>query len=199
MRPATASVKNPMITRMPDRRALTLLFIRHAEKPELGQAIGIDARGNPDKRSLTPRGWQCAGAWVQLFKPALGGVPALPEPSAIFASDPGDDDDRSSRPLETVTPLAAMLDLTVDHRFAKGQEAELAGTIEAMSGVVLVCWQHETIGAIVGARGNPPAGVPSHWPGACFNAVYQLDRSADGWSFSQIMPVLLDGDPAAKF
>ena len=36
----------------------TILIMRHADKPEPDGDGGVDAVGVPDKKSLTPRGWQ---------------------------------------------------------------------------------------------------------------------------------------------
>lgn len=128
----------------------TILVIRHAEKPEAAGDNGIDATGAEDPESLTPRGWQRAGAWAELFAPSLGQQPALPKPTAIFASAPASHAEiaaagggsKSRRPLETITPLAAKLGIRIDLHFAKGAEADLAAAISAIKGVVLVCWQH---------------------------------------------------------
>ena len=68
--------------------AETILIIRHAEKPTLGGDSGVDLSGAESSHSLTPRGWQRAGAWAQLFVPPLGQKPALPTPTALFASAP---------------------------------------------------------------------------------------------------------------
>jgi broad specificity phosphatase PhoE len=117
----------------------TILIIRHADKPEPGGDGGVDAVGVPDKNSLTPRGWQRAGIWAELFAPSLGQQRLLPKPSAIFASAPaskaeiaaGHGGSKSRRPLETISPLAAKLGIDVDLRFAKGQEADLAAASPA--------------------------------------------------------------------
>ena len=181
----------------------SILIIRHAEKPDAAGDGGVNSLGQADPKSLTPRGWQRAGAWVQVFSPALGRDSALPQPAAIFASAPlkplekGDDGSKSRRPLETVTPLAARLGVTVDLRFTKGQEAALAGTISQVPGVVLVCWQHEDILAIAKALDPSPQGLPAAWPGSRFNVVFQFSQTDEilPWSFQQIVPVMLDGDP----
>jgi hypothetical protein len=67
---------------------------------------------------------------------------------------------KSRRPLQTVSPLAARLKVTVDLNFSKGQEAALAGAISLIQGVVLVCWQHEDILGIANALVPAPVGLP---------------------------------------
>ena len=48
--------------------ALTLMIIRHAEKPkEEWPGPGLTIEGSPDEKSLVIRGWQRAGALVQFF------------------------------------------------------------------------------------------------------------------------------------
>ena len=182
----------------------TLLIIRHADKPEPGGDEGVDATGLPDKRSLTPRGWQRAGIWTELFAPSLGQSRVLPKPTAVFASAPaskaeiaaGTGGSKSRRPLETIYLLAVKLGLDVDLHFAKGQEAELAAAISRIDGVTLVCWQHEDIADIANALIPKPQGIPDKWPGDCFNVVFCLERSdsASPWSFQQFVPVMLKGD-----
>jgi hypothetical protein len=185
----------------------TILIMRHADKPEPGGDGGVDATGKPDNNSLTPRGWQRAGIWADLFAPALGQQPVLPKPAAIFASAPatkaeiaaGHGGSKSRRPLETIWPLAAKLGIDVDLRFAKGQETDLAATLSGMEGITLVCWQHEDIPAIANALIPPPQGAPGKWPGECFNVVFCFDRSEAGaaWTFRQFVPVMLKGDGSA--
>ena len=127
-----------------------------------------------------------------------------PKPAAIFASAPaskaeiaaGNGGSKSRRPLETISLLAEKLDIDVDLRFSKGQEADLAATISGVDGVVLVCWQHEDIADIANALSPKPQGIPDKWPGDCFNVVFCFERpdSASPWSFRQIVPVMLKGD-----
>ena len=46
--------------------ATSITCMRHGEKPDKhGDETGVDARGAPDPRGLTPRGWQRAGALVR--------------------------------------------------------------------------------------------------------------------------------------
>jgi hypothetical protein len=183
----------------------TILLIRHAEKPNGDGVAGVDTNGANDDRSLTPRGWQRAGAWAELFAPSLA-EPALPRPTAIFASAPishhhGDDEgSKSRRPLETITPLAAKLGIGVNQTYSKGNESELAQAISALEGVTLVCWQHEVMLEIARALVPAPAGLPASWPPNCFNVILKFSRGAQGapWKFEQIVPALLDGDQTSR-
>jgi hypothetical protein len=68
--------------------ALTILIIRHAEKPgESWPGSGLTSDGVPDKKSLVIRGWQRAGSWSALFGAGLHG-PDYSAPSVIYAADP---------------------------------------------------------------------------------------------------------------
>jgi broad specificity phosphatase PhoE len=185
----------------------TLLIIRHAEKPDDGSVQGVDATGVQDGRSLTPRGWQRAGVWAELFAPSSGQAGLLPKPATIFASAPashhelalGVGGSKSRRPLETVSPLADKLGIAVDQSYSKGDERDLAAAIAKTTGVILVCWQHEDIRAIADALTPQPAGVPGGWPGDRFNAVFRFVRADERaeWTFDQLSPVLLKGDSSA--
>ncbi len=181
----------------------TIMIIRHAEKPVPGEAHGIDETGAPDKRSLTARGWQRAGAWAELFVPSLGGQSSLPTPTALFASAPSsdpsereEDGTRSRRPLETLTPLAEKLGAKINLDYTKGQESALAQAISKRAEVVLVCWQHEDVIPILQALKPAPAGIPAKWPGDRFNILIRLDRTSETapWVLKQIAPVMLSGD-----
>lgn len=184
---------------------VTILLIRHAEKPVDAEVRGVDISGGEDSRSLTPRGWQRAGAWAELFASSPDRAVGVASPATIFASAPashhelslGAGGSKSRRPLETVTPLADRLDLDVDLRFSKGDEAALAKAVALLSGTVLVCWQHENIAAIANALSPTPEGVPAEWPDECFNAVFCLSRDGGAgapWAFRQAAPVMLKGD-----
>ena len=174
----------------------TILIIRHAEKPEPGGDSGVDHTGAPDPRSLTVRGWQRAGAWAELFVPALGQKSALPTPTAMFAAARGHDESKSRRPEETITALAKKLDRAIDLDFTKGQEDNLAVAIAEIGPVTLVCWQHEDIPTISRALAPDLKDIPVAWPGDRFNVIFQF-RRPDGnapWSFNQVVPVMLQGD-----
>jgi hypothetical protein len=183
--------------------SLTILIIRHAEKPgESWPGSGLTPDGIIDKKSLVIRGWQRAGSWSALFGAGLGG-PDYPTPSVIYAADPNATigDEPSQRPFETVIPLAARLGLTPDTKFALGQEAQLAEEFVGQAGVVLVAWEHKAIArdllpAITNGQTLP--GMPTKWDGTRFDVVLRFDRMSPEapWSFRQLCPCLLSGDSA---
>src|SRR5260370_5411775 len=152
--------------------ALTILIIRHAEKPgESWPGKGLTADEVTDKKSLVVRGWQRAGSWSALFGTGLGGSD-YPQPAVIYAADPKatTGEEASQRPFETVVPLAARLGLRPDTTYAAVQESELAAKIFALTGgVVRVAWEHKTVvhgllPAIAGTHCVPRA--PTSWDGA---------------------------------
>ena len=127
--------------------ALTILIIRHAEKPgEAWPGPGLTPDGVADKKSLVIRGWQRAGGWSALFGGGLGGDD-FPAPTAIYALNPNatTGDDPSQRPFETITPLAARLTLTPIVKYPLGAEHDLVAEIVGLAGVVLVSWEHKAI------------------------------------------------------
>ena len=183
--------------------ALTVLIIRHAEKPgESWPGTGLTVNGVPDERSLVIRGWQRAGSWSALFGTGLGG-PDYPAPSVIYAADPNASagDETSQRPFETVTPLAARLGLTPDNTYAVGEEIQLAATVVRQTGVVLVAWEQKAIArtllqAIANGRSLP--GRPTKWDGTRSDVVLRFDRTSleAPWFFRRLCPCLLSGDSA---
>jgi hypothetical protein len=183
--------------------ALTILIIRHAEKPgEAWPVPGLTPDGVADKKSLVIRGWQRGGAWSALFGAGLGGDD-FPEPAAIYALNPNATagEDPSQRPFETITPLAARLKLAPIVRYPLGAEDDLVAEIVGLAGVVLVSWEHKAIAKTILpaiTKGQPLSGMPSKWDGARFDVVLRFDRSAPGaaWTFRQLFPRLMSGDSA---
>lgn len=178
-----------------------LMFIRHAEDPGVpDESSGVTQAGDVDARSLSVRGWTRAGALVTLFDPRdADGKPLPPHagldrPTTIFASDPGKT--RSRRSLETVTPLAAALNLQVDTRFGSSQTTDVAEALSRARGTVLVAWKHEQIAEIIShLTGVTP--TPPPWPKGRYDLVYVLTRSGAGWHFGPVAQFLLAGDQPA--
>ncbi|MBV9756105.1 MAG: histidine phosphatase family protein [Alphaproteobacteria bacterium] len=180
--------------------ALTILIIRHAEKPgEAWPGPGLTAEGTPGDKSLVLRGWQRAGAWAARFGAEASAD--YPRPAAIYAANPDTaaEGEPSRRHYETVQPLANRLHLAPIVKWARGEEAGLVGEVAKSRGVVLIAWEHKRIAeAIVPAllAGQQLPGVPAGWDRARFDVVLRFDRPAAGapWSFRQLFPCLLAGD-----
>jgi hypothetical protein len=126
---------------MPPKR---IMFIRHAEKPGVGNSDGgVAADGTADAESLTVSGWQRAGALIAFFC-------AAPEirPNAIFASGIGHDS-KSKRSIETVTPLVAAVrniqPVAFNRNHLKDDLWPLIHDVLTQEGTILVCWEHKRI------------------------------------------------------
>jgi hypothetical protein len=183
--------------------ALTVLIIRHAEKPDdAEQGQGITELGEHDRHSLTVRGWQRAGAWAALFGSATFGA-AYPRPDAVYAASPDKTDTgdmvATRRALQTVLPLCRRLHIEPIRRFGVTDEKHLVAEIKQLTGVVLVCWEHKKITAdilpgFLGAQALPH--MPAKWDAARYDVVVRLDRAQAGaaWSLRQHFPMLLAGD-----
>ena len=180
--------------------ATRIMLIRHGEKPDTPPPHGIDHNGDHDMQSLTVKGWQRAGALACFFAPTHGPLqsPLLSTPQAIFAAPPGgtgSDESQSHRPVETVTPLAKKLGLTLGTSFGKGMEAQVAQAAMASQGAVLICWQHKDLHLIANAILGNATTAPQSWPGDRFDIVWICDLGQDGsYSFTQLPQMLLSGD-----
>ncbi|NBE56494.1 hypothetical protein [Streptomyces boluensis] len=185
----------------PPRHDLTVLLIRHAEKPDR-EHPGVDAELRPDRKSLTARGWDRARKLPALFGPygdALGG-PELPLPTVVFAAGRHGPAGGARRLEQTVTPLAEQLGLTVRTDHGKTQERALArAATTAARSPVLICWQHGHIPALVrafGAENAGPVPPPTRWPTERYDLVwvFTYEVRAGRWGFRQVGQGLLDGD-----
>jgi hypothetical protein len=176
-----------------------VIIIRHAEKPAEGVADGVDMAGNPDPHSLTPAGWQRAGALVRFFAPRTGqGVLPVSTPDAIFAAGVGPGRP-SKRAIQTAWPLASFLARERAVPFVashlKDDLDALAEDVLARSGCVLLVWEHKMMAALV-HRLTSGAHRLAPWDSECFDGIWLLDRSGSGWAFSQASQHLLPADRA---
>ncbi|SEU29531.1 hypothetical protein [Stigmatella erecta] len=199
----------------------SIMIIRHAEKPA-GTIQGNNLYGAIDKHSLTPMGWQRAGALCVLF--AAQGAPVrqgVVTPTAIFASGVEHDSTKSLRPEETVVPVAALLNGVAESSFLPGpppsslvvplnggytlgNERDLVKAVLALTGNVLIAWQHQNIPAITQqiiqqAQVSNPDDIPSQWPDGRFDMVFVFTRSSAGYTFAQVPQLLLPGDSSKPF
>ena len=175
-----------------------IMLVRHAEKPTSATAppYGVTFDGVRDPHALVVDGWNRAGALVELFAPA--GTPmraGLTRPTAIFATRPSSANE-SLRPLQTLTPLAQRLQISVTQTYAFGEEAALAAGLLATPGVSLTAWQHQHIPLITQKLGFADLGVPTHWPSHRFDMVFVFTRTGRTWSFAQVPQLVLAGDVA---
>ncbi|GEM_PF-88210 len=145
----------------------TVLIIRHAEKPAHG-------------RMLTARGRARAEAYVDYFEHLARRGQSLRPTTLIATADTA----TSERPRLTLTPLAQALHLPLDLRYGKRQVRALVDALREgpRQRVVLVCWHHGQIPALLRAFGADPVRYLPHgrWPGAVFDWMLVLRFDAHG-------------------
>jgi hypothetical protein len=101
-----------------------------------------------------------------------------------------------------VEPFAQEAHLKIDTRFGNNQSTDLAADLRAnqQGKVILICWRHPYIPALLGALGaNPDNFLPKgKWPGAVYDWVILLSFDQDGRlipsSSRRINEHLLPGD-----
>jgi len=144
-----------------------VLIIRHAEDADSGDGI-------------SPLGEKRAEAYENYFRNFTVDSKRR-EPEAIFAAK---DSKKSHRPRLTMEPFAKAANLKIDMRFGNDQSADLATDLRAnqQGKVILICWRHPYIPALLGALGaNPNTFLPNgKWPGSVYNWVILLSFDQDG-------------------
>ncbi|RKF36808.1 histidine phosphatase family protein [Agrobacterium deltaense] len=179
-----------------------ILVVRHAEKPDGHGTGGVDPSGQPDPKSLTPRGWQRAGALVQLFAPRTADPQApLMRPDHLFAARAGhEEDEHSKRPYQTIEPLAAYLQISggIDSSFRKDELDKLVNAVISCDGTVLIAWEHKNIPPMARILVPPSEQVPD-WPDDRYDMIWVFDRVGDVWHLTQVPQRLLAGDIEAVF
>jgi hypothetical protein len=178
-------------------RSISLL--RHAEKQIGGQLPqGVSVDGTPDLESLTPRGWQRAGALIGLFvdQPGRAGSALLPTPGHLFASEIGPHS-HSRRPRETLQPLSERLELTIGEPFLQDELDGLVAAMLACDGDVLVAWEHKRIPLIANRLVSDLSTVPQVWPDDRYDIVWVLEPVGgrpSTFRLRQVPELLLAGD-----
>lgn len=142
----------PWVQAMPAQ----VIVIRHGEK-------------DPVTFGLTQQGFERAGALAHY----LTQTPELiifGFPAAIFAARPiHASDDFTTRCIETVTPIATLLNLPVHSPYAPPQEPLLVDLIMNSSRYdgknILICWHHTAIANLIRAFGYlPPSAISPVYP-----------------------------------
>jgi hypothetical protein len=161
-----------------------VVILRHGEKP---------ATGN----TLDTQGYQRAAALPSLFKTDPD-LTRYGTPAAIYAMEPASEDG-SVRAIETVTPLAQALGLTIQESFTKNQLARLVNAVMTHPSyegkTVVICWEHDVIPTMVDDFGYKNA--PQTWPDDVFDRLWFLHFTGNEvTSFENLPQHLLPGDSA---
>lgn len=172
-----------------------IMLIRHAEKAG-PQEQGVDRLGHADPASLSVTGWQRAAALLHLLAPRddtdLG--PRLAVPRHLFAAAP-DAAHASTRPRDTLQPLAEALGLPIDERFSTDDPLRaVAAHLRSLHEPVLVCWRHGSLPALANELLQREE-APAAWPEHRFDLIWVVDTAGAG-SFHQVPQKLLPQDGA---
>jgi len=144
-----------------------VLIIRHAENPA-------------DGHGLSPRGKERAEAYKNYFRNfTVDGKRREPQAVVVAA-----DSKQSHRPRLTVEPFAKAANLPIDNRFANKQPADLAAALRAnyQEKIILVCWHHGQIPALLRAMGADPATLLPNgkWPRDVYDWVIMVSFDENG-------------------
>jgi len=162
-----------------------LLIIRHAENPANGHG-------------LSPRGEERAKAYANYFQNFAVDSKRL-EPNAVIVAA---DSKHSHRPRLTVQRFAKAAKLPIDNRFANKQPTDLAAELRAnyQGKVILVCWHHGQIPALLRALGAAPEALLPNgkWPKDVYDWVIMVSFDENGHVIPEntrrITEHLLQGD-----
>ena len=171
----------------PARADVTLVMIRHGEKPD--QGLG----------QLNCQGLNRALALPEVLLAKFG------KPDALFAPDPGalhQDAGRPYnyiRPLATIEPTAIRFGMPVDTRFGLEALARLEDELLARKHdgqVLVVAWEHNLLVRmarnLLARRGGDPHQVPD-WPREDFDSIFVLHVPTRGKPTFRIDHEGLDG------
>jgi phosphohistidine phosphatase SixA len=156
----------------------TVFIIRHAEKPE-----------DPQDPNLSPQGVERAQALAKNCEKLFGKLDCL------FAAETSAS---SSRPVDTIHPLAQSVDLEIDSSVGNKDYSVvaaklLAGPTDYGGKTVLICWHHESIPKL--AQGLRAVNAPVNWESEVFDRIWVLNYQSSGEvSFQDLIQDLLEGD-----
>lgn len=158
-----------------------VLLIRHGEKPAIGNG-------------LSKAGFQRAAALVPFFMLSPQN-PAFNQPDVIF-SQATSSNHQTTRPCQTVAPLASALGVDLISQFSQQKYDEMVKEIKnnaTYNGqTVLICWCHQCLGDIAASFGVSPK--PSY-PGGAYDRLWVIDFSGnDVVAFQDLPQQLMYGD-----
>ena len=176
-----------------------VICLRHGEKPGDAEdkddpvgpgGPGLDQCGRVDRHALTLRGWQRAGA---LAGTALCGcLDGLERAPAILVPS-YKDDYKGHRSFQTMLPLSARLGVEPRPVCRADEVDELTKQLEALEGVVVVCWEHDALAQLAqGLTGD----AELDWPGRRFDVLWLVapGETANDKRFEERDQRLLAGD-----
>jgi len=159
-----------------------VLTLAHAQDGPKGSVVLIirHAEDGASDRGLTPVGEKRAEAYKNYFLNFAVDSKRL-EPNVVFAAK---DSKKSHRPRLTVEPFAKAANLKIDTRFGNGQTTELAADLRdnQQGKVILICWRHPYIPALLRALGaNPQDFLPKgKWPQSVYDWLILLAFDQNG-------------------
>ena len=162
-----------------------IILLRHAEKPADAADIHLSERGQQRAQALA--GWATnSPAWKTNDRPA-----------AVYASRPTPKAS-SQRAIETLTPLATRLQLTVQTPFSAKNYAALARQIlddPTLKGkTVVICWVRDELPQLAKAFGVKSGG--EKWKKNVFDRFWLITFQNSTATLSNLPQQLLPGDTA---
>jgi phosphohistidine phosphatase SixA len=149
----------------PDGGPARILLMRHAEKT-----------GDPTDIHLSQDGMMRAKRLAEFIPRTFG------KPDFVFAAARSK---RSIRSIETVTPLAAVLGVEVQHDIEDKNFEDLVSEIfsnpDYRAKTIVICWHHGKLPGIAALLGAPEGSYPDPWPEDLFNLVidFKYDPGSD--------------------
>lgn len=135
-----------------DFSKLKIVMIRHGEKPLKGD-------------NLTCQGLNRSTLLPAVIKAKFG------VPDYVFVPGLGlGESTKHSRMFQTIIPLVAKYNLTVNSSHAEKDADLIAADLKAKNGIVLVCWEHKAIAPIAKALGINAEGLT--WPDDDYDSIW---------------------------
>ncbi len=134
---------------------LKLIFIRHAEKPDVGD-------------NLSCAGFNRSLKLPEVIKAKFG----LPDYIYVPALHLGKSTPRA-RMFQTISPLAVKYNLAVNSKFEEEDDAGIAGDLISKKGTILIVWEHNQIKPLLKALGLKVKDLD--WPANDFDSIWIIN------------------------
>ncbi|PWK75277.1 hypothetical protein LX99_03770 [Mucilaginibacter oryzae] len=133
-------------------KSLTLLFIRHAEKPDVGD-------------NLSCAGFNRSLKLPEVIKAKFG----IPDHIYVPALHMGKSTPRG-RMFQTVSPMAVKYNLTINTKFEEEDDNGIAADLTSKKGTILIVWEHNQIKPLLKALGLKVKNLD--WPANDFDSIW---------------------------